>query len=248
MRALSARDLLLVWEQAERQRPQERALALLAAGWPEPAPAAAELAALSVGRRDARLLALYRQTFGPALDLVAECPACREPLELALDLDALGVDAEVAAAEPEPVEIREGGLRLVARPPTAADLNAAAACAGVAAARRLLAARCVLAAERDGEPLPPGALSDEEIDLLSRRLAASDPQAEVLLDLSCPACGHAWQALLDAAGCLWHEVDAAARRLLREVHVLARGYGWREADVLALSARRRRTYLEMLAG
>jgi hypothetical protein len=244
MRALSARDLLLVWEQAERQRPQERALALLAAAWPEPA--GGELAALSLGRRDACLLSLYRQTFGPGLDLVAECPACREPLELALDLDALGLDAE--AAGKELVEIHEGDLRLAARPPTAADLNAAAACADVAEARRLLAARCVVAAERDGEPLPPAALSEEEIDLLSRALAAADPQAEVLLALSCPACGHAWQALLDAAGCLWHEVDAAARRLLREVHVLARGYGWREADVLALSARRRHYYLEMLAG
>jgi hypothetical protein len=244
MRALSARDLLLLWEQAERQRPQERALALLAAASPELTDG--ELAALSLGRRDACLLSLYRQTFGPALDLVADCPACREPLELALDLDALKLDSE--ALGEELLEIQEGGLRLLARPPTAADLAAVSSLAGVAEARRQLAERCVVTAERDGEPLLPVTLSELEIDLLSRALAAADPQAEVLLDLSCPACGHAWQALLDAAACLWHEVDAAARRLLREVHGLARGYGWREADVLALSARRRHLYLEMLAG
>ncbi|HEX4962809.1 MAG TPA: phage baseplate protein [Thermoanaerobaculia bacterium] len=242
MRPLSARDLLLVWEQAERQRPQERALALLAAASPELADE--ELAALSLGRRDAFLLDLYRQTFGPALDLVADCPACREPLELALDLDEM----DLATAEaPGEVEVREGGLRLVARPLTAADLAAAAACASVEEARRLLAELSVAVAEREGESVSPATLSDEEIALLANALAEADPQAEVLLALSCPECGHAWQAALDAAGCLWHEVDAAARRLLREVHGLARGYGWREADVLALSARRRRFYLEMLA-
>jgi hypothetical protein len=244
MRALSARDLLLVWEQAEHQPPRERALALLAAALPELTDG--ELAALSLGRRDALLLSLYRQSFGSTLDLVADCPACREPLELALDLDALGLDAEAAGTEL--LEIQEGGLRLVARPPTAADLAAVSSLAGVAEARRRLAELCVVMAERDGEPLGFVTLSEPEIDLLSRALAAADPRAEVLLDLSCPSCGHAWQALLDAAGCLWHEVDATARRLLREVHGLARGYGWREADVLALSARRRRLYLEMLAG
>lgn len=244
MRPLSARDLLFVWEQAERQRPQERAQALLAAAFPELTDG--ELAALSLGRRDARLLSLYRQTFGPALDLVADCPACREPLELAFDLDALELETETLGEEL--LEIHEGGLRLLARQPTAADLAAVSSLAGIAEARRQLAERCVVTAERDGEPLHPVALSELEIDLLSRALATADPQAEVLLDLSCPACGHAWQALLDAAACLWHEVDVAARRLLREVHGLARGYGWREADVLALSARRRRLYLEMLAG
>jgi hypothetical protein len=35
------------------------------------------------------------------------------------------------------------------------------------------------------------------------------------------------------------------RRLLREVHTLALAYGWREADILNMSARRRRFYLEM---
>ena len=43
-----------------------------------------------------------------------------------------------------------------------------------------------------------------------------------------------------------HEVQARARRLLREVDVLARAYGWTEADVLALSEQRRTAYLEIV--
>ncbi|HEX2516118.1 MAG TPA: phage baseplate protein, partial [Chloroflexota bacterium] len=37
-----------------------------------------------------------------------------------------------------------------------------------------------------------------------------------------------------------------ARRLLREVHTLARAYGWREAEILALPGRRRQTYLDLV--
>ena len=40
-------------------------------------------------------------------------------------------------------------------------------------------------------------------------------------------------------------MHAWARRTLRDVHVLARAYGWREADVLALSPTRRQIYVEL---
>ncbi|MGH2368092.1 MAG: phage baseplate protein, partial [Chloroflexota bacterium] len=62
--------------------PLGQAMAILAAACPEMA--TAELAALSVGERDARLLALREGTFGPRLDGLAECPRCREPLEFTL--------------------------------------------------------------------------------------------------------------------------------------------------------------------
>jgi hypothetical protein len=43
----------------------------------------------------------------------------------------------------------------------------------------------------------------------------------------------------------WVEVAARAMRILREIHILARAYGWREADILAMSTRRRQAYLEL---
>ncbi|HYU31532.1 MAG TPA: hypothetical protein VEW48_05175 [Thermoanaerobaculia bacterium] len=242
MGALSARDLLLVWEQAERRRPAERALALLAAACPE-LPDDAR-AALPLGWREARLFGLYEETFGSELELATPCPQCGETLESELRVDDLAADP----GEIEPGEIEEGGLRLVLRPLSSADLAAAADCPDAAAARRLLAARSVLAASRDGVEVDPSELSATEMDVVSRGLASLDPRAEVLLDFACPGCGHRWQSLLDAADCLWREIDATARRLLREVHALARAYHWREADILAMSARRRRRYLEILAG
>lgn len=244
MPSLSARDLLLLWEQAERRSPVERARVLVAAACPELTED--ELAALPLGRREAHLLALHRETFGPVLDLVVDCPDCGEALETALPIADLLAGA---AGEPaSPLEIEEGGLSLRFRLLDATDVVAAAGAADAEAARRLLARRAVLAARRDGRAISADDLTEAETALLSRRLAAADPLAEVLLDLACPGCGHAWQAPLDAAECLWTEIDGAARRLLYEVHALARAYHWREADILALSARRRRRYLEILAG
>ena len=46
---------------------------------------------------------------------------------------------------------------------------------------------------------------------------------------------------------LWNDVDRWARALFGTVDTLARAYGWREADVLALSPRRRRVYLNLAA-
>ena len=47
---------------------------------------------------------------------------------------------------------------------------------------------------------------------------------------------------------LWDEIDARARRLLDEVHALARTYCWSEEQILALSETRRRAYLRAGAG
>jgi hypothetical protein len=52
--------------------------------------------------------------------------------------------------------------------------------------------------------------------------------------------------VFDAGEFLWREVAARARRLVYEVHALARYYGWREADILSMTGRRREAYLEMV--
>ena len=65
MRALSAPELLSVWERGQAQPPVQRTLTLLAAACPGILPDA--LAELSIGQRDARLLTLREWTFGPQL-------------------------------------------------------------------------------------------------------------------------------------------------------------------------------------
>jgi hypothetical protein len=42
-------------------------------------------------------------------------------------------------------------------------------------------------------------------------------------------------------------VQAAAERVLLDVHALARAYGWTESEVLRLTPARRSAYLQMAA-
>ncbi len=62
-----------------------------------------------------------------------------------------------------------------------------------------------------------------------------------------PQCPHRWPVTLDIASFFWNEIAVQAKRLCHEVHVLARAYAWREADILAMSERRRQYYLNMVS-
>jgi hypothetical protein len=242
MAPLYAQDILRIWEAGGAQSPVGRALAILAAA--SPGVPGEALAALPVGRRDARLLEIREETFGPTLDGVSPCPQCAERVEFTLaiaDLHArVGPDAEPAEGE---VRLEDWSVRY--RLPTSGDLAAAAGWGDPGAARRILAGRCILEARRGGAPVEAWEVPPEAISRMAAAMAEQDPSAEVLLDFICPACGHAGQTLFDIAVYLWEEIRAQAQRLLREVHALAGAYGWREADILALSAARRRAYLEI---
>ncbi len=242
MRPLSAHDLLGVWEVGEDQHPLDRALTILAAACPELT--WDELTTLSIGQRDARLLALRERTYGPRLDGFVECPKCSESLEFDVAVADLRAAAEPDAGE-ETLQLVTDGFELRFRRPHSRDLAAALGCRDPRAAHDLLVQRCVLEVRREGSPLAAGELPADIAAELSRSMSEHDPQAEVLIDLRCPSCRHHWQALFDIVTYLWTELAAHAQRLLREVHTLARAYGWREADILGMSARRRRFYLDM---
>src|SRR5438477_8787784 len=80
MRPLLAPDLLEVWERGREAQPLERGLIVLGAGLP--GVGWEDLAALSLGQRNAGLLRLREMTVGQNLDCVASCPACSDELEL----------------------------------------------------------------------------------------------------------------------------------------------------------------------
>jgi hypothetical protein len=237
MRSPTAADVLRIWEQGQARRGPDRAVALLAAAFPETSPE--DAADLPVGARDVLLLRLRAMLFGPVLNGFTECPSCRSRLELQWQPPDSAPPPEASG------HLSTEGYDVRFRLPTTRDLRAIAACADVAEARSALIRRCVLEASRDGAPFTADALPDSVTTTLAERMAECDPGAETLLNLDCPACGHRWQAPLDVAAFVWAEINALSRRLLREVRTLARAYGWREPDILAMSAVRRQAYLEM---
>ncbi len=243
MHALSALELLGVWERGLGEGPVERALALVAAAC-DACPDG--LAGLTIGQRDAGLLTLREWTFGPTMSGVVTCPGCGQRLELTFDVAEIRADAPV---EPErAVSVTNDGYDVRFRPPDSGDLAALAGESDVARHRQRLFERCVLEAYHHGEPVSADRLPGEVMDAVVEGMAHADPQTDVELAVSCAACGHPWRVVFDIVSFFWTEIDAWACRIVREVHALASAYGWPEREILALSPERRRLYLEMVGG
>lgn len=245
MRALSGQEILHIWELGLKQHPIDRALTILAVASPEMSQD--ELATLSLGQRDARLLSVRERTFGPRVAGLAECPKCQGKLEFFLDVSDIRMAPDKNNNNTDQFQqLTADSFELRFRLPNSLDLKAIASCRDVVAAHNLLVRRCLLQTCQDGVEVPVEDLPETTIAALAAQIAEHDPQAEVELELNCPACRHRWQIIFDIASFFWNEICIQAKRLLRQVHTLARAYGWREADILAMSAARRQFYLEMV--
>jgi hypothetical protein len=198
---------------------------------------------LSIGRRDALLLRLRQETFGPLLEAIAECPGCGEILELSFRV----ADVQVQK-DPEPDTwhtIATDDFEVRFRMPTGSDLVAIEEQVDLTRARRTLIERCV-EWTRAGRKRSPVRLPGSVIRRVGEEMAAADPQAVVDLMVRCPSCRKEHTFGFDIASFLWNEIQAWTPRVLLEVHDLATAYGWNEAEILALSPWRRHAYLGMV--
>jgi hypothetical protein len=242
MRALSAGELLEVWERGLALSPAQRALILLAAGLRDLP--LEEVAKFTIGERDGRLLALRQDVFGPELRSLTNCPACNERLEFQIAIsDLLGV---TPPRDGDRLQVQAAEHAIEFRLPTSLDVASLDPAVDEVANREQLLRRCVLTARRGETEIAPADLPEEAVIALTERMAAADPQADLQLSLACPGCQHTWQTPLDIVSYFWSEIQAWANGILREIHALASAYGWNEDEVLALSPWRRHAYLELI--
>ena len=194
---------------------------------------------LPIGDREALLLHLRRLTLGETVSCVLGCPACGEKMDLDLRVSDLLVPPAAPGQEQHEAEL--DGCTIRFRLPTGSDQEEAAELALIDpdAATELLLRRCL------GEP--PDGLSPAAAERLSDRMAELDPQAELMLELTCPACGQDFSTIFDAGSHLFQELRNRGLRLYREVHLLAFHYHWSEREILEMSGRKRRIYLDLLA-
>ena len=260
--ALTASELLTVWEKGRSQSPVDRALSLLALAAPETP--VEELARWNIGRRDAWLLELRERLFGPHMTGQADCPACGGQVEFNFAL------ADIRAAPfnetDDVLTLQTDQHELRFRLPNSLDLaaldlgSADASSDGTGESPVLpalvlpprpvqtLLERCLVSARHDGREIAASALPDALVQAVSQKMSEADPQGEIQLAFNCPHCGYQWQSPFDIASFLWSELEAWAVRLLREVHTLASAYSWRESDILAMNPHRRQAYLELIEG
>jgi T4 bacteriophage base plate protein len=243
MQILSEQELVRIWEAGYRQHSLDQAMTILMAAFP--GMLRGTLAELSIGQRDACLLAVRRQTFGAQMAGLTTCPACQEQVEFVLNTAALPIPTAIPpASDLQTMAIDMGEMQF--RLPNSLDLAAIVGCRDAIAARHLLAQRCIVQVVQDGKAVSKESLPETLITLLADEIEKRDPLAEIRIDLNCPTCRHQWKMLFDIVSYFWTEIAAQAKRLLRDVHTLARAYGWREADILSMSSVRRKLYLEMV--
>jgi hypothetical protein len=235
---LGAQQIIGVWERGRRASSHDRALLLaeLALG------PGVELAGLAIGDRDRALAEQRIATYGAVAPACVVCPACSEGLEFRVDFAAVcGLGEPGDRGGSFVIEIES--FRVEFRLPSTADLLAITQ--NAAHGRAVLIERIILVAEREGDRVSPSSLPVSVIAALEAEIERLDPISDIRFGQTCPACQHRFVAPFDVARFCWHELDVDARRLLQEVDVLARVYGWSEAEILALSRARRSTYLEI---
>ncbi|HLJ33075.1 MAG TPA: hypothetical protein VKU38_05460 [Ktedonobacteraceae bacterium] len=245
MQTLSSQSIVQLWENGQRQRPVERMLTLLVAALPDVPHR--DIFALSIGQCDAYLLLLHEQMFGSRFVGFMECSHCQERLEFSFTVTEMWAGAASVDEVGKVYSYQMEDYKIQLRLPTLADMLAISKHQDAASARLLLLQRCIVQAIRKGDAVPIEKLPGEITVTLGEKVLERDPQAEIQIDMICPQCQYHRPAFFDVSRFLWAEIQAQAKRLLREVHILARAYGWRETEILALSNVRRQYYLEMVA-
>lgn len=201
---------------------------------------------LTIQDRDYLLRCLRERTIGRKMWIGMTCPReqCAEHMEIPLDLALLPI-------EPRPLKQRTFSLdlppRVEFRLPCGADVEEAcvAGLDGPAAVSDFLLKRCVLRvaskAVRRRLPLP-----DAAKNAIERRMEELSADVTPELEAKCPACQQEFSAYIDLTHAVLGEFAASARRLEREVHLIAWHYHWHEADILEMPRNKRRRYVEMI--
>jgi len=230
---IDAPDLLALWERGVSRHALDRSALLCARARPElPVESIADL---PLGEVTASTLRLRSAWFGERINAHVDCERCKERLQLNVEVGEL-----LQPSAPVAHVVDTAGDRC--RPLSLRDLAAVARERDPELAVRLLLTRC----RQEPASQEAAAVSEMNLGEIENSLEAADPNADLAFDVRCAVCGHVSTAQLDAAALLWDEIDAHARALLTEVHLLARAYGWTESEVLALSAARRASYLSMV--
>ncbi|BAV06606.1 hypothetical protein SAMN05421788_107267 [Filimonas lacunae] len=241
MRPLTTTELLQVWENGLHQSLTERSLHLLcvACGMQN----IQQAARLSIGTRDACLLQLRQWMFGNRLLNMAHCPHCRQQVEWEQPVHTLQVQNMVW--EPLEYAAEKEGYSIRFRLPQTQDIWQVQHITEPGEATLKVLQACIQEALYQGQPCAIQHLPGEVAEHIMQRMSEADPQADITMQLNCPACATQWNAVFDIASFLWTEIHQWSLRMLQEIGTLAKVFSWSEQDIMNMSAQRRRLYLEM---
>jgi hypothetical protein len=205
---------------------------------------------LAICDRDRLLAGIYALHFGDHIESHARCVACNEGIEVGFSLGAfvasLGARQQVAGLS-GPDE--QGWFRLADAPrfrlPTSADQRAVIGLAPERARIELLR-RC-LADDESGTNKTPTDLDSATVERIEQAMASAGPILDLPFDIACHACSAPQTLRFDIETFLLRALEHERRYLVREIHYLARGYGWGLNEILDLTRDDRRRFVELIA-
>lgn len=245
MKRLSTIELLGIWETYRHHSVLERSLYLLSAIYLTDV---STVAKMSIGDRDASLLNFREWIFGSRFINIANCPHCAAAIEWETDIEDLKLQEVLPGTATKILKMEEEGFKIDFRLPNSYDMIQVISNPAIAGDPSKIIAGCILHVEQDQKEFTKDKLPQKIIEGIGERMSAADPQADIKMVLSCPDCNNQWEAPFDILNYLWTEIDSWAKRVIKEVAVLARAFSWREEDILNLSPQRRQLYLELVRG
>ena len=212
---------------------------------------------LLISDREYLIMKMREMTLGTRVDSVIRCANedCGAPMQISFTLADFAIDQE-------PLDQRffkkrasssgssDSDCEVEFRLPTGDDQEALAPAFTRdenAAARQLLA-RCI---GRIGEKteIGDGEVSNlpenvrRELSMEMERLA---PPLTGEFESACPECGFICSSALDFSTYFLAEMKSSLHLLERDIHLLAWNYHWPEREVLSLTRKKRRRYVEMV--
>lgn len=242
MRNLTETELLNLWESCVDKPLMETSLHLIATASSDPD--LSGIASLSIGQRDARLLQLREWMFGTRLKNVAECPHCTEKIEWENEVKDLRLQPLLPGIG-KIFDVKIGTYNISFRLPTSHDLFHLKQASSLKSENELLN-RCITAISKENERMITSDLPVNIIEKINELMSKEDPQADIMMLVTCPSCERQWESGFDIQSYLWTEINSWAKQILREIFILAKYFGWSEREILEIGPKRRKLYLEMV--
>lgn len=195
---------------------------------------------LVIGDRIALLLHMRRMIFGDKFHCVLLCHKCRKDMSLDLSISSL-LQPVILNPRSEYI-VKAGEFTLKLRPITGADIERVLS--GNEDNRdktKELARSCIIYSEP-----PLNNISDELLSMISSELERIDPQADLILNITCPSCSYSFQTPFNVEKFIFDEIAAREKQFEKEIHWIAFNYHWSEDAILSLSMRKRKRYVDLI--
>jgi len=244
LKPLATHELLELWDTTSGKSMLEKSLRLLCNAYC--IDNIGDVARLSIGERDARLLEVREWLFGKTLRNKASCQKCSETIEWESDSSTLHLQDFAQNLSMKKLELVKESYYIKFRLLNSADLLKVTSSDIHENSYKKVISKCILSVTKDNEEYNANNLPESVWEALNDRMSEEDPQADIRMQLVCPNCNHSWEMYFDIASYLWSEINVWAKKILEEVYLLARFFSWSEKDILNMSPYRRRLYIEMI--